>query len=253
MKRFRLFFKGSKGEKEFLLEKKQKGYILKNINSGLYSFEKVPHLSSASLQIEFCTNDICDSAPMIQTVQKKLLFSNYSVLYSYIEKNKIDHSIVLTETNDVEFAYLKKLNARLFWLNLIETILFLIIWTYLALSDHSIHLTAFFSITMFIIWSINFIWSRKISKRSDSLEENDYGTSNLIVVIEGLPTQPTLKTLNYLGIWSFRTQNKSSYYYRLTTSYSQAQIINELSNFLDINEEDIQIISDTGLFPIGWF
>lgn len=251
MKKFRLFFKGSPKELHFIDKWKQRGYFLTSIKHFVYTFEASSVVENAVLAVEYTdkktpTNPE-ENPTLIHSLQKKLLFEDFHIIYTYYRGN--DKNYILNDTPEIEMNYLDELAKRLLMaLNLITFI------GVLSLISSKRYLA---SIVPFA-WLCYAIFSAKISKRhkiaskqTNSLE-NDSRTT-LTVVMKNQSEKPTIDDLVYLGKWRFVTQRKNEYYYKLTTNFSDEEVKNEVCAFFSINPEDVSIVPGTGLFPLGFY
>lgn len=257
MKKIRLFLKGSTAEKDFLTEQKNNGYVLSHVRNGVYTFNEDNDIKNTILQIEFLTadmnlNDLIESNTVKKLVEKHLLFSEYKIIYSYLSiQNEYSH--ILNGTSDIEADYLKKIKSRLFIYNLAVTLLSILLWFLITLYDKNSFLAALPICFMFFIWITLFAYDLRMNKRIESLslEESSY-SPEITIVIHNTNEKPAIADLSYLGKWRYVSSKKHSHYYRLSTNFSEEQLKNEISSYLDVSQANIQVIPNIGIYPMGW-
>lgn len=253
MIRLRFFFKGSAKEKIFLDKKKSEGYILEAINYGLYKFKVIDNLTNTSLKIEFSDKTVSDilieeNSLVRFAITKKLQFTAKNIIYSYIDKR---HDLeIITETDDIEIEYLEETKNKLYYSNLFITISLLLIWFVMLILEKPLsHLLYLMPLS----WLIHFIIIRKFSKRIEELAgDADLIPSEIKIVIYSAEENLDIEPLNFLGNWRYVSSKKHYHYYSLYTNYSCDDLKNEISSCLNIKETDINIISNLGLYPIGY-
>ncbi|MFB1052005.1 hypothetical protein [Paraliobacillus sp. JSM ZJ581] len=260
MKRLKFSFKGNLSEKDFLIKQKDKGFILDSVDRGVYYFSKNDQLKNSSLQIEFFqadmeTKDLANNNLIKKVVEKDLLFSNYKIIYSYINENNDSHLNILNDTNDIEANYLKKIRKKMIAFYQISTVLFVLLSVLLGLNERTFIFFVIPILFMALTWIILAIGISKFTKRINLLTNNEKSFSpERTVIITYEKDKPEVESvLSYLGSWRYVSSNKNSHYYRLSSKFSETQLKNDISSYLDIKEDDVQIISIFGLAPIGYF
>lgn len=253
MKKFRLFFKGSPKENEFLRQQKDNGYRLTSIHLGVYSFEKNAKVKNEQLQAEIVDyNFIPDNDDMIKkTVEKKLAVRPYKILYTYVEADDDKPIEVLNDTNDAEATYLKRLDNRIFLLSILIMLASVIAYILLVISDFPDTLAVLGIILAVVLY---YTHAYKIAKRLDSVtpDRDDNVRPELTITLKNLPIKPDITALDYLGQWRYITSKKGEHYYRLKSLYSQTRIKEEIIAYLNIAPESLSIVDSMGLWPIGW-
>lgn len=260
MRKIKFFLKGSEKEKKFLSTQKNNGYILENVKFNIYNFSKNKNLTQSKLQVEFINkdfniNEYSKSEFIKKIIQKKLLISDFNVVYSYIDTKK-DGMKVLNETKDIEVNYLERLKNNLLIFNVIFTIILVLLGFILSENKSSGYLDKMPIYIMFFIWLVTFLFSRKLSRRIESLlcKEPSPHAEITIIINNDSKEKPNIETsLKYLGLWRYIVTKKNKHYFRLSTYFSEDKLKNEISSFLNISEDNVQIISNLGLFPIGFF
>ena len=67
--------------------------------------------------------------------------------------------------------------------------------------------------------------------------------------------EPNIDAFSFLGKWRLITdqQKGNTFYYQLQSHYSEDDIKATIMEELGIKEHQITVVSQFGLFPIGWF
>ena len=257
MKLFRIFFKGSSAEKNFINKQKDNGYVLEKIHFNFYTFKKDSNIKDTTLQIEYKKDsddfEFENNKCIAKMVVKNLALANYKVIYSYITSSN-DYLEVLNDTNDIEIDYLTKLRNRLLTINVFSAVGLILLWFFLIINDMPSLVKNSVIGCVFLVWLIISIFSKKLSNRLDDLgdEENVFSPEITVIITTNSKEKPNLeKNLSALGHWRYVTTKQTSHYFRLSSSFSEEVLKNEISSYLSIPIERIQIIPNVGLFPIG--
>lgn len=280
--KLRLHNPGSDKEKDFLLTMMDDGYLLTGKHSVFYNFTKSEDDQYHDLILEYSdqkTPDI-DSGDLsdygiISSFQKKLWLTKYFISYSYA-KNKKDKNKIKVSDNSIqmELKYVKRYIKNFITLINWVLVICVLIWGLLVarqyISDLKISsekasevalnttLLYLFPILAIFLLLWKYIWS-KFFKRKHALQDitGDYSGNwqpTFTLIIKNPTIKPNFKDFAYLGKWHFSTyrQNENTYYLTLKTNYSITDIIEDLSTMLDTDKENIKIIDNFGLSPIGW-
>ncbi|WP_182201154.1 hypothetical protein [Paraliobacillus salinarum] len=260
MKKFKFFFKGSQSEKNYLTKQKDKGFILDSVDRGVYQFSKNDQLNNSSLQVEFFeadmeTKGLANNNLIKKIVEKDLVSSNYKIIYSYLNENNVDDLNVLNDTKDMEENYLREIRKKFILLYQISTVVFVLLSFMLGMNERTFDFFLIPIFLMFLTWGVLTIGTWKFTKRINSFTNNEKSISpERTVIITYEKERPEIESdLSYLGSWRYSTSKKNSHYYRLSSQFSETQLKNDISSYLDIKEDDVQIISNFGLAPIGYF
>ncbi|WP_368264608.1 hypothetical protein, partial [Enterococcus innesii] len=138
----------------------------------------------------------------------------------------------------------------------LSSVVLILLWFFLTINDMPNLFGSFTIFCMFLVWLIIFIFSKKISNRLDDLgdEENVFSPEITVIITTNSKEKPNLeKNLSALGHWRYVTTKQTSHYFRLSSSFSEEVLKNEISSYLSIPIERIQITSNLGLFPIGYW
>lgn len=258
MKKLRLFFKGSPKELAFIDKWRQKGYFLTSVNHFIYNFEANAVVENTVLAVEYTdrqTPTTSEENPaLIHSMQKKLAFKDFYLVYSYYTGNEEDY--LLDDTSKIQIKYLEKLKVRIMALSNILILcmvgcLLLMIGFFL---DIAVYWILLFPVA-FVLCALAYM---KINKRLTAagklsgLLESDLHPP-VTIVIKNQTVKPDFTDLSYLGKWQFYISKKDGYYFKLVTNFSEEQLKSEISSFLNIDLEDVAVVHSTGLFPIGFF
>lgn len=260
MKRLKFFFKGSLSERKYLTAQKNKGFILESVHHGFYHFTKNEDLKNSSLQIEFTQSvtelkDFANKPFVEKTVEKDLNFSNYKIVYSYLGDYYTNNLNVFNDTSDAEANYLKKIRKNLMILYQFSVLFFVLLMIILGMNESTISYYPVPIPFMLLTWIILLIFGLKLTKRIHLVKNSEPSLSpERTVIITYEKERPDIESaLSYLGTWRYATSKKCKHHYRLTSQFSETQLKSDISSYLDINEEDVEIISNFGLAPIGYF
>lgn len=280
--KLRLHNPGSDKEKDFLLTMMDEGYLLTGKHSVFYNFIKSEDNQHHDLILEYSdqkTPDI-DSGDLsdygiISSFQKKLWLTKYFISYSYAKNKKDINEIKISDDSiQMELKYVKRYIKN--FITLINWILAIcvIIWG-IIVAKHFMSLiktspddattivmttVGYFIIPILIVFYLEwtFIWF-KYFKRKHALQDvtGDYSGNwqpTFTLIVKDPTIKPDIKDFAYLGKWRLSTyiQKENTYYYTLQTNYSITDIIEDLSTMLDTDKENIKIIDNFGLSPIGW-
>ncbi|URZ86549.1 hypothetical protein [Floricoccus penangensis] len=280
--KLRLHNPGSNKEKEFLLSMMDNGYLLTGKHCVFYNFTKAKDNQHHDLILEYSDQktpdidnyDLSDYG-IIFSFQNKLWLTKYFISYSYAKNKKDKNEIKISDDSiQMELKYVKRYIKN--FITLINWILVIsvVIWGLLVAkhfmklmkispenaSTNALSSMVFFLIPTLVIYYIlwMYIWF-KFFKRKHELQNKtgDYSGNwqpTLLVTIKNPSTVPDMHDFAYLGTWTRLThkENENTYYYNLKSNYSITDIIEDLSTMLNTDKDNIKIIDNFGLAPIGW-
>ncbi|OFI50222.1 hypothetical protein BG261_08865 [Floricoccus tropicus] len=280
--KLRLHNPGSDKEKDFLLTMMDEGYLLTGKHFVFYNFTKAEDNQHHDLILEYSdqkTPDI-DSGNLsdygiISSFQKKLWLTKYFISYSYAKNKKDINEIKISDDSiQMELKYVKRYIKNFITLINWVLVITVIIWGLLAArqyisdmkispekaSETAVNTCAIYlyPVLAIFLFSWKYIWS-KFFKRKHALQDitGDYSGNwqpTLLVTIKNPSTVPDMHDFAYLGTWTRLThkENENTYYYNLKSNYSITDIIEDLSTMLNTDKDNIKIIDNFGLAPIGW-
>lgn len=273
MRNVRFFKKGSVKEIDFLKKKLAEGYILKNISSFLYSFEKKSDKQKDKLIVELMdgenlrfTYEMKTDLGIENIYEKKLFLTNYYSCYSYISHDlHKEFNNNNEESFSIELDYLKEFSDHFQTLKIVMILFGVIIWGGLSIieiytkNEFDLWKKNIPLVVVLIVCIISLLVSKKINKRISFLQErtgdfSDIWAPTLTVIIEHPLTSINIDQLSYIGNWRLIvvTNKKNDHYYKLESNFSEDEIISNVVEVLRIKPEQIKIVSYLGLFPIGW-
>ncbi|WP_440894803.1 hypothetical protein ACS127_09500 [Amphibacillus sp. Q70] len=188
------------------------------------------------------------------------------MIYTYFEKDK---ETILNNNNDmsdaVELNYLKKFSDNFKALRTGVTFLGVLLWFLLILIvEYSTLSMGLWKMTipsslLLTLWIFTPIYMRAISKRIAILREKTGDFSGIwaptwVIKIKNQQQTPEIDKLSYLGNWRLgsTSDKKQEYYYQLQSHFSEEDIKQNISSVLNIDANNIKVISSVGLYPIGF-
>lgn len=258
MKNFKLYFKGSPSEIQYLEKQQKEGYLLKNIQNGIYTFEKDPEVRNTTLQVKFArTKDLKEVNPTIgkdtflSVLAKKLHYSKYTVIYSYLKNNDDPIYSSFQDTKVIEHEYLSFFRRINFAIAILAMIICVSLWSYFtATGQPSATLVKPMKI-MFIVFIITFFISilinRRIRKSCPKIQDELYLSYS--VSIKDTVQTPNIDSLKYLGAWH-QTEKDGKHYYSLLSKEPKEVIIQSIQKELNISNTNIFVYSQLDLFPV---
>ena len=250
MKKFRLFFKGSPKEVQFLRTQMKQGKILTGLHFGVYTFADQPDWKNLQLQTEILDSTLqpAKTSMVKQTVEKKLALRHFKIMYSYIAADSSTSIEIINETNDLEAAYLRHLDNRIFLFSalvLLASIVGIIVLEMNGISAHLLEIPLLLAIIAY------FTSTHKFSKRLKVLNPaGEKERPEMTIAFKNLTHQPDMTELDYLGRWRYITVKDGVYYYRLSSNYARDYITDEILGNLSLKKEQLSIVDVTGLWPI---
>ncbi|MDK7925961.1 MAG: DUF2812 domain-containing protein [Staphylococcus simulans] len=259
MKNIKFYCKGSPSEIRYLESQQQKGYVLKDIQNNIYTFEKDPEVRNTTLHVTFAkTKDLEGNSqnrsenPFLSVLAKKLFYSKYTVLYSYLKNNDDPIYSTISDTKNIEHEYLSFFKRINFTLAILTMIICVALWSYYtAIGKPSSTLIMPIQI-MLIVFLITLFFSilinRRIRKSCPKLHDELYLSYS--VSIKNESALPNIDSLKYLGAWRYQTEKEGKHYYSLLSKEPKETIISAIQKELNISNEHIYVYSQWDLFPI---
>lgn len=262
MNKLKFLTKGSLKEYEFLSKMLQEGYYLENLKGLLYQFKSKVDPNENYLVVEFSqstdkrlTPDLKEELGIKHDYCKKLLLTDYVLNYQYSDQDwgaGKENEIQLK----LELEYSKQFGNRMGNIRVAMIVLIVLIFSYLFFIA-SFNSFSFLLISLFILEITSLIVWRKNRKREKPLEKKlgDYTVDwkpTWIVTIENSQEEIDIKQFSYLGKWHLASHSKNNYYYQLQTLCSETEIKSNLASVLGIDINQIKMVSNLGLFPIGF-
>ncbi|MDT2811892.1 hypothetical protein P7H33_02905 [Vagococcus lutrae] len=273
MKKTRIFIPGSWKERKYIAKMNAKGWMLTNVKGLCYYFQSQNTLNSAdaeNLSIDFLATPLTSEEKKALTqesehfVERKIPFYQNTVIYLYGTHSL--NTIELSEQTKIELDFLNRLANHVLTFKNIMIIIFMLVWTLLLTLYETTKISIpFFMvqlplITLFIIWILSIITRYQTKKRIAFLEKqsgvfNEDWAPTRTIILRNLSQKPDIDAFSFLGKWRFITANKkgNTFYYQLQSHYSEDDIKATIMEELGVKEHQITVVSQLGLFPIGWF
>lgn len=271
MKKIRVFIPGSWKERKYIAKMNAKGWMLTSVKGLRYYFQSQDTSTSAdNLSIDFLSTSLtleenkALSHEYKHFVARKIPFYQATVIYLYGTHSP--NTIELSEHTKTELDFLKQFASDVLNFKNIMIITFMLVWTLLlTLSETQKISLPFFIvqlplIALFIIWILSIITRYQTKKRIAFLEKqsgvfNEDWAPTRTIILRNLSQKPDIDAFSFLGKWRFITANKkgNTFYYQLQSHYSEDDIKATIMEELGIKEHQITVVSQFGLFPIGWF
>lgn len=271
MKKIRIFIPGSWKERKYVAKMNAKGWMLTSVKGLRYYFQSQDTSTSAdNLSIDFLSTSLtleenkALSHEYKHFVVRKIPFYQATVIYLYDTHSP--NTIELSEHTKTELDFLKQFASDVLNFKNIMIITFMLVWTLLlTLSEtQKINLPFFIVqlplIALFIIWILSIITRYQTKKKITFLEKqsgvfNEDWAPTRTIILRNLSQQPNIDAFSFLGKWRFITANKkgNTFYYQLQSHYSEDDIKATIMEELRVKEHQITVVSQLGLFPIGWF
>lgn len=271
MKKIRIFIPGSWKERRYIAKMNAKGWMLTSVKGLRYYFQSQDTSTSAdNLSIDFLSTSLtleenkALSHEYKHFVARKIPFYQATVIYLYGTHSP--NTIELSEHTKTELDFLKQFASDVLNFKNIMIITFMLVWTLLlTLSETKKISLPFFVvqlplIALFIIWILSIITRYQTKKRIAFLEKqsgvfNEDWAPTRTIILRNLSQKPDIDAFSFLGKWRFITANKkgNTFYYQLQSHYSEDDIKATIMEELGVKEHQITVVSQFGLFPIGWF
>lgn len=259
MKKLKLVFKGSLSEKKFLEQKKAEGYYLTGVINGVYTFKHNPKVKDTQLQTHFIEtknlkneNTIEDASPFFAITTKKLFYSKYTVLYSYLKNNDDPIYSTISDTKNIEHEYLSFFKRINFTLAILTMIICVALWSYytaIGKPSSTIKIPMQIMLMIFLITLLfRILINRRIRKSCPKLHDELYLSYS--VSIKDNSEAPNIDALKYLGAWRYQTEKDGKHYYSLLSKEPKETIISAIQKELNISNEHIYVYSQWDLFPV---
>ncbi|MDT2825410.1 hypothetical protein [Vagococcus lutrae] len=271
MKKIRIFIPGSWKERRYIAKMNAKGWMLTGVKGLRYYFQSQDTSTFAdNLSIDFLSTSLTSEENKVLSheykhfVARKIPFYQATVIYLYGTHSP--NTIELNEHTKTELDFLKQFASDVLNFKNIMIITFMLVWTLLlTLSETKKISLPFFIvqlplITLFIIWILSIITRYQTKKRISFLEKqsgvfNEDWAPTRTIILRNLSQQPNIDAFSFLGKWRLITANKkgNTFYYQLQSHYSEDDIKATIMEELGVKEHQITVVSQFGLFPIGWF
>lgn len=271
MKKIRIFIPGSWKERRYIAKMNAKGWMLTGVKGLRYYFQSQDTSTFAdNLSIDFLSTSLTSEENKVLSheykhfVARKIPFYQATVIYLYGTHSP--NTIELSEHTKTELDFLKQFASDVLNFKNIMIITFMLVWTLLlTLSETQKISLPFFVvqlplIALFIIWILSIITRYQTKKKITFLEKqsgvfNEDWAPTRTIILRNLSQQPNIDAFSFLGKWRFITANKkgNTFYYQLQSHYSEDDIKATIMEELGVKEHQITVVSQFGLFPIGWF
>lgn len=259
MKNIKFYFKGSPSEIRYLEKQQKEGYVLKDIQNNIYTFEKDPEVQNTTLRVTFArTKDLEESsqnkskAPFLSVFAKKLFYSKYTVLYSYLKNNDDPIYSTISDTKNIEHEYLSFFKRINFTLAILTMIICVALWSYytaIGKPSSTIKIPMQIMLMIFLITLLfRILINRRIRKSCPKLHDELYLSYS--VSIKNESEFPNIDSLKYLGAWRYQTEKDGKHYYSLLSKEPKETIISAIQKELNLSDENIYVYSQWDLFPV---